>query len=526
MKTKRYVLTEDISWVFSRIRRRNSIASTPIFERAIGNYVKSVTKILSKALGAGVSLKLYSKPEIENEMARTVIDVMMKNERSLCICLDRNLLTGLEKSAKYRSRFFRFQICRNNDNVKVPRHHAPSFEDQIRSLKKMVKKNRINEFIVVDIGMFSGKTVHKLIDILLKKGLKIPITHIVTYVSRSEAEETFQNIRLVNYLEYKDIYEWVDMHDFTPTGGKILKKNGNSLEEAVPYIFPWSNGKSASLHLSPDFFALSRNLITTFKKLVDKYDLENPSRPLRLLNILKGGFSIPNNKDRTLTYKKDMRVSEYLKMCLGEIAKEKKRKVVVFDMDGTLYTFKNNDGFSGSLLNAKVKENALKFIAEKEMCSPKEALKIREKGLSHRIGLSVYLAERYGTSREDYFDTVWNIDPDGMIETSGVSKNLKAIKKETGSRFVLLSAAPSIWVEKVLKYLGVFEHFDDIYSAEDFGHKEEVFRMLSKRYNSKNCLSVGDQLKTDIEPARSFGIKTWHVNGPEELKNWKKIVLG
>ena len=80
--------------------------------------------------------------------------------------------------------------------------------------------------------------------------------------------------------------------------------------------------------------------------------------------------------------------------------------------------------------------------------------------LEHEVGMSVFLAERYGITRKDYFEAV--------------------------------------------------------YTAEDFGLKAEVLERIQRENVESGVLSVGDQLKTDIIPALRLGMKAVLVINPSD----------
>jgi FMN phosphatase YigB (HAD superfamily) len=77
--------------------------------------------------------------------------------------------------------------------------------------------------------------------------------------------------------------------------------------------------------------------------------------------------------------------------------------------------------------------------------------------------------------------------------------------RNPSAKLILLTTAPKVWAERVLAYLGIAEYFEDLYTGEKFGQKDEIFRIIAGRY--QNATSIGDQIETDILPARAVGIK-------------------
>jgi len=515
MNSKRYILTDDIYTLFSQLRHFDATEEFPILYKKVGSFAQLVRRTLEKSLKVKTIVEHYSKSIIEVELAIKVVRLLNTHKNSLCVCLDRNLLHDLEYSPKYKGRFYRFQICRTYDNVKVPRHHTPSFTHQIEALKNQIIENNIKEIILVDIGIFSGSTIRTIIELFRQGKIVCDIKHIVTYICKPEMKEQFGKIKISSVKEHTNLYEWVDLHDFTPFGGKIIpNKRSLSHAKAIPYLFPWSDGRGASLHLDPKFFLISKKLIRAFISLIQYHDHINPKKKMTMRYMLDNGFSIPSNVHNTIPYNKNMKLSHYLNECLEIITEEKQKKVFIFDMDGTLYNYPNSGGFNSSKLKDKVMRNAIRFIQKKELCDVQAATKIYESVPQDTIGLSSYLSLRYKISRKDYFDAVWNISPATVISKSSVAQQLKRLKKLRECRLILLSSAPSIWVNTVLAYLKLKPYFDYVYSAEDFSTKSEIFKMISQRYNPKNCLSIGDQMHTDIVPAKRYGMNTYLVTGP------------
>jgi len=198
---------------------------------------------------------------------------------------------------------------------------------------------------------------------------------------------------------------------------------------------------------------------------------------------------------------------------MGKIQKD---KLIVFDMDGTLYKLKGG-AFLDSKLNKKILENVLKFIQFKLKRSEKEARKILD-DIKKEYGenISIALEEKYGFDRYDYFNYVWDIEPKSyIIKYSNLEDVLVRLTKEY--KFILMSDAPKIWIENVLKELNVERFFNgNILSGE--GGKRKIFgnyfSNLLKAYKLKpeKVIVVGDQENTDIVPAKKLGINTIYIN--------------
>lgn len=192
--------------------------------------------------------------------------------------------------------------------------------------------------------------------------------------------------------------------------------------------------------------------------------------------------------------------------------------IIIFDMDGTLYRLDGQDGgFTNSTLNQAVLFNTQKLIISRESCGISQAQELVQQGIQDQVGLSNFLAKRYNCTRPDILNTTWNIDPEGIIREYDTSvRVVTALSREKA--LILLTSAPAVWQEKVFGYLALGGRFSAIWTGEQFGQKDEVFRNLAEELDPTALMSVGDQLKTDIIPAQELGIRTLLVRQPQDLE--------
>ena len=192
--------------------------------------------------------------------------------------------------------------------------------------------------------------------------------------------------------------------------------------------------------------------------------------------------------------------------------KSLKDKLIIFDMDGTLYDFKGGS-FEKSCLKKRIAENANSFVQIKLNKTKDEASKIL-KVLRTEYGdnISIALEEKFNLLREDYFDYVWDVEANVFIETH---KDLNNILRKLDKEFklILISDAPQVWIDNVLGRLGITYLFEkEIFSGDGNNRKSfgNRFNGISQYYNilPERIISVGDQENTDIIPARNLGFKT------------------
>ncbi|MDH5533728.1 MAG: HAD family hydrolase [Candidatus Pacebacteria bacterium] len=205
----------------------------------------------------------------------------------------------------------------------------------------------------------------------------------------------------------------------------------------------------------------------------------------------------------------------------------KKIKTAIFDMDGTLYQIDGSaTGYKDSSLEKEVNKNALKFILDAEGCSQLEAESILQEALQDEIGISSFLSERYQITREDYFNTIWDISPVGIVKNFETAIQIVNQMKELDLTMILLTAAPTVWQKAVIEYLELMTIFDEIYTADSFKNKGEIFKQLAQRFSPSSSISIGDQVESDIKPAEELGFLTLLVNSPNDLTQLLQMIKG
>lgn len=201
-----------------------------------------------------------------------------------------------------------------------------------------------------------------------------------------------------------------------------------------------------------------------------------------------------------------------------EIIKLDKVELIIFDMDGTLYGLDGEGGTTkNSSLIKKVISNSVEFVINREGFGKVDAEKLIEEALKDDVGISNVLSKRYGITRAEFFDIVWNIEAKAIIKNFEKStKTIQELKRQNKKLF-LLTSAPNVWMNNVLKELGLEACFERKFSGEMFGKKNEIFEPLAKEFDPKTILSVGDQFETDLKPAHELGMNIFEVKNPNDL---------
>jgi len=487
------------------------------------------TVLTDRGVGPGIEIVGYSEQDIEEELGDALRVALDADPTAICICLDRFLLSDLEIQEQYQERFTRFSMTRAFDGTKVSRQMAPDFNTQVEAILQQYPDITERNIVVVDDGLFTGGTVNDLLKILASYGLEKNISKVIGYIGNGTPElKSDLEVQIIRQIQ--SLYDWIDIRDFGIFGGKKMDAGRNNLAAtAVPYIAPWSDGRPASLDKLPVFFEISREMLRMQKELIQDYE-RVLGEELTFRQLLKLGFPLPTNPEKTIPISINDRVVDYIANCVELIEKEEQRKVIILDMDGTLYNLDGDDGgFSNSTLNNRVNQNAIDFIINWEKCSLEKAQAIFKEAQADPVGASVFLSQRYGISREDYFNNVWDIDPTGIFETEQAL--IKEIKRLGGGKFgsdkaklILLTAAPKVWMERVFSFFDLTDAFETRITGEEYRRKDEIFQLLAGRYKPENVLSIGDQEYSDIIPARNYGLNAMRVSGPKDTAGILKEV--
>lgn len=193
----------------------------------------------------------------------------------------------------------------------------------------------------------------------------------------------------------------------------------------------------------------------------------------------------------------------------------------IFDMDGTLYQFNKGKSqeFSTSDFYSDLRNNVHRFfmarrgINKEQASSEYERIKDTYKG-----EISLGVEAEYEIDRYDFFAETWGkLDPAKYIEATEILPEVLDVLR---GRVALLTAAPKVWVIRVLAQLNLEETFGDfIYTGEPDLRKPnpQVFQKIADDFGVKppQVFSIGDQEESDIAPAQAIGMKTVKIGKGE-----------
>jgi len=185
----------------------------------------------------------------------------------------------------------------------------------------------------------------------------------------------------------------------------------------------------------------------------------------------------------------------------------------IFDLDGTLYRF-SLDGsvtFGDSTFYADLKTRVVRFLAD-SLGMADEAARTLAVELDQKFNgeLGIGVEKTLGIDRYAYYEATWKCDPATYIAKD---EQLSAALQEFAGCALLLTAAPKVWAQDVLDYLGVAEVFgSNVITGEPDLRKpdQQVFAQATEKLGAPpaNITSIGDQNYSDILPAKQLGMKT------------------
>lgn len=189
-------------------------------------------------------------------------------------------------------------------------------------------------------------------------------------------------------------------------------------------------------------------------------------------------------------------------------------KIVIFDLDGTLYKFPDGKKEFGSTeMYAEIKKRGIEFIAKRLKVTIDVATKIRaDISAKYKKDISIGLEKEYGVQRTAYFNSAWDVNAKKYLNKDPAIADMLKELRELGYYLVILSAAPKIWIKNVLTAIGLGEgYFDAIYDGEGNVRKPSLkafYQIIENfEFGYKECIFVDDE-KPSLDAAKSLGITT------------------
>jgi len=151
---------------------------------------------------------------------------------------------------------------------------------------------------------------------------------------------------------------------------------------------------------------------------------------------------------------------------------QENRIKILFDMDGTLHPIREK-----SFIDSKVHEvmagRSIEYVMNELGLGKDEASRIFNEIIENYPRFySVGLQEKRGLDRWRYLDFAWNINPEGIVErVPGLPGMLEGLS--TVGDLYVVSDAPRVWMNNVLKHLQIRDKFTEIYSGTNLNLKKK-----------------------------------------------------
>ena len=187
------------------------------------------------------------------------------------------------------------------------------------------------------------------------------------------------------------------------------------------------------------------------------------------------------------------------------------KPLIIFDLDGTLYVFDNSNSvnFTSSKFYETIKNNAYRFLQKRlntDLEGAKETYETIKRDFDGEVSLG--LEERFGIDRYKWFEATWNLDPKDFIK----QENRRTLVDSLGAEVSILTAAPRVWASRALDYLGLSEYQGMLFTCEPNLRKPNpiAFKQICDKVGipPERTISIGDQVASDILPAKSLGMRT------------------
>lgn len=465
-------------------------------------YFKKVQATLRRYLPESLNLLPFSEQEIKQGLTKAIQAEAYPREEYCIVKLDRYIeLEEIELDQ------YQLEITRDNDGRSIQRRGAKPLTEQINNLKQKIQGRKV---ILVDDGTFTGRTIANTSKLLTSANIEIETAFV--FAGNPEIQK-IEDIEIRYSKPLTNLFDWIDIRDFSLLGGRSQPDN----RFTKPYLAPFTNGEKASLDQNPNLLPLSQELVAISNELIAQVNNLLPT-PLRVKDLSRANLGIPIETDQPEMKLEEINNQAILVLnFLEKIGLTKIPELIIFDMDGTIYQLDGENGqFQGSTLEKEIEQSAISFILEKENCTPEKAREIWDQANSGERA-SYNLSEKFGISREKYFEAVWGtVDLTKIISEENrqtVKKTFEALKT-FGIECQILTAAPKVWANKVIEFFRIEPFLAKTTTAEEYTNKVEIFQQVP---NPDRSVSIGDQLETDILPAQNLGLSTFQVTPQKNL---------
>ncbi len=195
-------------------------------------------------------------------------------------------------------------------------------------------------------------------------------------------------------------------------------------------------------------------------------------------------------------------------------------KVILFDLDGTLY--------SSTEVQQKFAEAAYHALAKMKSIPVDEAKRLIEEtraNLHKQHGFPVpytLTLKRFGMDIEDWHRVnIAYFDPRDYLSRNGeLREMLFELRKRC--RLAILTNNNEVQAGRILQALHADDLFERVFTYNTFRTMKpnpQFFKKAAKAMGvtPEECLVVGDRYSVDLIPAQNLGMKIYEVKGPDDI---------
>jgi len=185
--------------------------------------------------------------------------------------------------------------------------------------------------------------------------------------------------------------------------------------------------------------------------------------------------------------------------------------LIIFDIDGTFYKFKDRIENGGRIIlpiRQEVLSRGIGFISRRLGVSEQEAARISQDNIALYGSVGAGLERRFGVNIQEYFFAAWNVDPSKYMDPD---PEMRGLISGIQQKKAVLTSSPSIWAGNVL---GFFE-IDDLFNGYWFGdhgtkkpNRVAYTQVLDGLQTpAERTVFVDDEL-ANLRPAKELGMTT------------------
>lgn len=192
----------------------------------------------------------------------------------------------------------------------------------------------------------------------------------------------------------------------------------------------------------------------------------------------------------------------------------------LFDLDNTLYSA---DSGMFDYLNSRINL----FVSDKLKIELPIVKKLRRRYIKEYCSTLIGLKEEYAIDPSEYLLYVHNIEVSNFLRKE---EKLKDFIDNLPGEKIVVTNSPLFYAEEVLKVLGIWELFSEIYDIEFMDYFGKPYLLSIKKVIDKSKINVSNAIFIDdsfenIISAKYLGFKTLLISKDNNYKDYYEDIL-